>query len=168
MDSSNNPSGVQHKCLLEAIKKICRLFWGPDRQICEKIHQGSFFRDFEKISLFPGDTTDTTVKDIKSSIENMTDANALHDHLEEAYVRLFISHYSGVQAPLYESCYAGAESGTNAPLMGAPAAAMKQRLREKGLSIGSDIHEPPDHISIELEYLYFLLEKGWRISRHCR
>ena len=38
---------------------------------------------------------------------------------------------------------------------------MKERFESKGLSLGDHIHEPPDHLSIELEYLYFLLEKGW-------
>jgi TorA-specific chaperone len=38
---------------------------------------------------------------------------------------------------------------------------MKERFESKGLSLGDHIHEPPDHLSIELEYLYFLLERGW-------
>ncbi len=162
MNSSTNPYQVHYKPLLEALRKICTLFWGPDRQMCAKILQGSFFKAFEKLSHLPGYTAEATAKEIKSSVENFINANSLYEHLEEAYVRLFVSHYSGVQAPLYESCYVDPESGAIAPLMGAPAVAMKQRLQEKGLSIGSDIHEPPDHISVELEYLYFLLEKGWR------
>jgi TorA maturation chaperone TorD len=46
-------------------------------------------------------------------------------------------------------------------MMGEPALDMKQRYLSKGLSLAEDIGEPPDHLSIELEYLYFLLEKGW-------
>ena len=38
---------------------------------------------------------------------------------------------------------------------------MKKRLEASGLAIDETIHEPPDHLSVELEYLYFLLEKGW-------
>jgi TorA maturation chaperone TorD len=38
---------------------------------------------------------------------------------------------------------------------------MKERFESKGLSLGDHIHEPPDHLAIELEYLYFLLERGW-------
>ena len=38
---------------------------------------------------------------------------------------------------------------------------MKERFDSKGLSLGDHIHEPPDHLAIELEYLYFLLDKGW-------
>jgi TorA maturation chaperone TorD len=45
--------------------------------------------------------------------------------------------------------------------MGEPAIDMKNRYESKGLSLSDEIHEPPDHISIELEYLYFLLDKGW-------
>ena len=38
---------------------------------------------------------------------------------------------------------------------------MKKRFESKGLSLSETMHEPPDHLSIELEYLYFLLKKGW-------
>jgi TorA maturation chaperone TorD len=130
--------------------------------MCEKMHQGSFFMVFEKLDHLAGDSAEGTVKEIKSGLKDFCGADAIYDHLEEAYVRLFVSHFGGVQAPLYESCYVGTETGAIAPLMGAPALAMKKRLQEKGLSIGSDVHDPADHISIELEYLYFLLEKGWR------
>jgi TorA-specific chaperone len=37
---------------------------------------------------------------------------------------------------------------------------MKRCLEAKGLAIDMRLSEPPDHLSIELEYLYFLLEKG--------
>jgi TorA-specific chaperone len=46
--------------------------------------------------------------------------------------------------------------------MGRAATEMKERFEAKGLSIVDTIQEPPDHLSIELEYLYFLLDKGWR------
>ena len=45
--------------------------------------------------------------------------------------------------------------------MGAPAIDMKNRFESKGLRLSKDINEPPDHLSIEMEYLYFLLAKGW-------
>ena len=37
-----------------------------------------------------------------------------------------------------------------------------REFETKGLSVADTIQEPPDHLSIELEYLYFLLDKGWR------
>ena len=97
------------------------------------------------------------------SSENITinafpDGESLYQHLEEGYVRLFISAKGGIAAPLYESCY----EFQGAPLMGRAAAEMKKRFEAKGLSVSESIQEPPDHLSIELEYLYFLLNKGWR------
>jgi TorA-specific chaperone len=45
--------------------------------------------------------------------------------------------------------------------MGPAAVLMQKRLDSSSLSLPDSMHEPPDHLSIELEYLYFLLEKGW-------
>jgi TorA-specific chaperone len=45
-------------------------------------------------------------------------------------------------------------------MMGEPALKMQRRFKSKGLAVDSDLHEPPDHLAIELEYLYFLLSKG--------
>ncbi|NIQ90076.1 MAG: molecular chaperone TorD family protein, partial [Desulfobacterales bacterium] len=74
----------------------------------------------------------------------------MYQHLEEGYVRLFISAKGGITAPLYESCY----EFEGAPLMGRAAAEMKERFETKDLSVADTIQEPPDHLSIELEYLY--------------
>jgi len=77
--------------------------------------------------------------------------------LETEYVRLFISASGGVTASLYESCHLGA-----APrIMGDSALSMRSRLNECGLEIALDSNEPPDHISIELEYLYYLFATAW-------
>ena len=42
--------------------------------------------------------------------------------------------------------------------MGPPTQEMLQQFENVGLAIGDGINEPPDHISLELEYLYFLLD----------
>ncbi len=77
--------------------------------------------------------------------------------LETEYVRLFIAASGGVTAPLYESCHLG-----EAPrIMGDSAVSMRSRLGECGLEVALDSNEPPDHISIELEYLYHLLATAW-------
>ncbi|MGD8739258.1 MAG: molecular chaperone TorD family protein [Desulfobacterales bacterium] len=49
--------------------------------------------------------------EIKSVLNKFTSADALFHHLEEAYVRLFISDREGVTAPLYASCYETTTSG---------------------------------------------------------
>ncbi|MBA4395280.1 MAG: hypothetical protein C0407_17150 [Desulfobacca sp.] len=98
---------------------------------------------------------------IKVFLSAYSRGQTLYDSLEEEYIRLFISNRQGIPAPLYASCYVEGESSERAPLMGEPALAMQERFQSKGLSLGEDIGEPPDHLSIELEYLYFLLNIGW-------
>ncbi|MFV0348641.1 MAG: molecular chaperone [Halodesulfovibrio sp.] len=75
------------------------------------------------------------------------------------YVRLFVSNREGVPVPLYASCHT-AESERR--VMAAPALAMQERLAAVGLKTSGESNEPPDHISIQLEYLYYLLSTGWR------
>ena len=43
--------------------------------------------------------------------------------------------------------------------MGPEALAMARRLEQAGLTSSGSGNEPPDHLSIELEYLYFLLNR---------
>lgn len=105
------------------------------------------------------------------------------------YVRLFVTNRDGVPAPPYASCYEpvlmqgdapsadSAALATNdrqrshaakgshtphGPMMGPPAQRMQILLAEVGLVATSAANEPPDHISTQLEYLYFLLSTGWR------
>ncbi|ADU64177.1 MAG: molecular chaperone TorD family protein [Pseudodesulfovibrio sp.] len=94
-------------------------------------------------------------------LDNLQDAapgapDGLAD-LETEYVRLFIAASGGVAAPLYESCHLG----TAPRVMGQSALAMRQRLADAGLEIHGPANEPPDHLAVELEYLYHLLATAW-------
>jgi TorA-specific chaperone len=75
--------------------------------------------------------------------------------LESDAVRLFITAGGGVSAPPYESCHRG---GTPR-IMGPSALAMRDRLARTCLETADG--EPPDHLAVELEYLYHLLATGW-------
>ena len=148
----------QQQALLEILKKLIAVFWGPNPKKCSQMLQESFFGSFDKLAELSGKWN---VHEIKSVLRDFKNADTLFDRLEEGYVRLFISDRGGVAAPLYESCYAKTEGGAKMLLMGAPAIDMKNRFESKGLRLSKDINEPPDHLSIEMEYLYFLLAKGW-------
>ncbi|MGD9043420.1 MAG: molecular chaperone TorD family protein [Desulfobacterales bacterium] len=161
MDSSAISTKDQQQALLQLLKEMSIVFWGPDQEKCVALLKESVFHPFEKISALPGFQISKTLTEIKSVLKKFTSADALYLYLEEAYVRLFLSDIKGVTAPLYASCYANTKSGEKGLLMGEPAIDMKSRFESKGLSLSNEIHEPPDHISIELEYLYFLLAKGW-------
>ncbi|MGD1972352.1 MAG: molecular chaperone TorD family protein [Desulfobacterales bacterium] len=158
MTSSMTLTKDQQQALLEILKQATSVFWGPDLEKCTEMLQESFLGSFDKLAVQPGNRN---VHEIKSVLKKFENAEDFLQHLEEGYVRLFISDRGGVTAPLYESCYANIDGGAKALLMGPPAIDMQNRFESKGLSLSKDIHEPPDHISIELEYLYFLLAKGW-------
>jgi len=159
------PDDEQITALLAGIQSLSEWFWGPNLQTCQEIVAGTYFQPFTTLENLLQPHPSDTHQRIESDFKNFSDADSLVQYLETEYVRLFISHRDGIAAPLYESCYVGVEPGAAGSLMGAPAIRMKKRLQSNGLSIGDGISEPPDHIAIELEYLYYLLEKGWSEGR---
>lgn len=82
----------------------------------------------------------------------------INQGLEEAYVSLFINARQGIAAPLYQSCF----EEENPRLNSAPAQRMLARLQQVDLSLDHKLRQPPDHLSIQLEYLYFLL--SWALQ----
>ena len=148
--------------LLEGIALLASFFWGPRAEDGHDYLQGTYLTPFkalkQTVTYDPPDVIDKLI----AFNTSFSDNNDIFQCLEQAYVRLFINSLDGIAAPLYASCYASASStGGDAALMGPAAIEMKERFEAKGLSLGDQIHEPPDHLSIELEYLYFLLNKGW-------
>ena len=143
--------------LLDGLKIMGRMFWGPSLEECTEMAREPYLNRLQSLKyILPGRSFDF-LEQIVSTIKSFPDVDSLYQHLEECYVRLFISAKGGIVAPLYESCY----EFEGAPLMGRAAAEMKERFEAKGLSVADTIKEPPDHLSMELEYLYFLLDKGW-------
>lgn len=150
------------EALLDGVAALARLFWGPDPASSREILQGSFLGPFEDLEPRVEYEPPGLLAGLRDIINSFAETDAIFQYLEEAYVRLFINSRDGITAPLYASCYIDDKaSGANAPLMGPPAVSMKKRFESKGLSLSQSMHEPPDHLSIELEYLYFLLKKGW-------
>ena len=158
MISSEPFTDDQKQALLDALQTLSVIFWGPDLEKCQKMLEEVFFHPFEEIGKVMNYEPHDALNKLKLVIADFSDANYLYHHLEESYIRLFISSRDGIVAPLYQSCY----EYENAPLMGNSAMMVKKLFESKGLSLANDINEPPDHLSIELEYLFFLLEKGWR------
>jgi len=157
METLLNLSNDQQLALLGSLKKNCRIFWGPDTETCEKIQQGTFFEPFDTFAAVINEPFASNLQKIKSCSRHLQEGNRLHQNLEEAFIHLFINTKGGIKTPLYQSCY----EYENAPLMGKAATGMKKKFESRGLSVSGKIHEPPDHLSIELEYLYFLLQAGW-------
>ena len=144
--------------LLDGLKIMGRIFWGPSLEECTEMVKENYLNRLDSLTSVLKTGAGKRLQEIGSIIRSFSDGDSLYQHLEEGYVRLFISAKGGITAPLYESCY----EFEGAPLMGRAAGEMKERFETKGLSVADTIQEPPDHLSIELEYLYFLLDKGWR------
>ncbi|MFH2060988.1 MAG: molecular chaperone TorD family protein [Pseudomonadota bacterium] len=76
------------------------------------------------------------------------------DILTVEYTRLFIGPYS-LPAPPYGSIYIEKER----KVMGDSTMDALKHYQDFGLEIAGSLKEVPDHITIELEYLYFLIFK---------
>lgn len=148
----------KEKVILDGLKIMGQTFWGPSIEGCSEMVKEDYLNRLDSLTSLLKTGADDDLQGIVSILKTFPDGDSLYQHLEEGYVRLFISAKGGITAPLYESCY----EFEGAPLMGRTAAEMKERFKTKNLSVADTIQEPPDHLSIELEYLYFLLDKGWR------
>jgi TorA maturation chaperone TorD len=155
-----SPDDEQITALVAGVQMLSELFWGPNLERCHDILAGAYFQPFTTLESVLKFNPPDVLQKIESYLKKFPDADSLFQNLEPDYVRLFISHRDGIAAPLYESCYVGVEPGETGSLMGEPALGMKRCFEAKGLSIDTRVNEPPDHLAIELEYLYFLLEKG--------
>jgi TorA maturation chaperone TorD len=153
---------THQKTLLECVASLAGIYWGPDAEDSRDLLRGVYLKPFEALKPVVGYEPPDILDELQAINTSFTDEYEIFQSLEQSYVRLFINSRDGITAPLYASCYkAGRATGEDATLLGAPAVLMKERYESKGLSLGNQIHEPPDHLAIELEYLYFLLERGW-------
>jgi TorA maturation chaperone TorD len=90
-------------------------------------------------------------------VEKMIDEFEITDTLEPLavdYARLFVGPYE-LLAPPYGSVYLDGER----QVMGKSTLEVRDKYRKAGLDISSDFRDPPDHISAELEFIYFLVFK---------
>jgi TorA-specific chaperone len=157
MDLKHHYDEKQWDALLTGVQRLCRIFWGPSEAFCRQMLELSFLQPFEAIGS-PAKTRWTAdLSDLQNLLEGFSDPASLFAYLEQGYVRLFVNAKDGIAAPLYASCY---EDETDPHLMGAAAVRMQKTLNDLGIRISDDVSEPPDHLSIELEVLYYLLNQA--------
>ena len=88
------------------------------------------------------------------------DAEQLLNELRVEYTYLFINAVPHVPAPPYESCYDGAGR-----LMNEPVSQVLHLYREAGLTVRDDYDALPDHVSAELEFMFYLIQQGMKTSQ---
>ena len=93
----------------------------------------------------------------KNNLDGMDDL----DSLKIDYARLFVGPYT-LAAPPYGSVYLEGKR----LLMGNSTIDAQKRYRNAGLNIAEEFKEAPDHIAVELEFMYFLIFKEIEAAGH--
>jgi TorA maturation chaperone TorD len=157
MDLKDQYNEKQWDALLTCIQRLCRIFWGPSEVFCRQMLESSFLQPYKTIASRKKPRWAADLNDLQNLLEGFTDPASLFAYLEHGYVRLFVNAREGIAAPLYASCY---EDKADPHLMGDAAVRMRKTLLDLGISISDNVGEPPDHLSIELEVLYYLLNQA--------
>jgi putative dimethyl sulfoxide reductase chaperone len=149
----------QQQALLDSLAMISLAFWGPTPNSCEWILDDQYLKSLEILSDVTDESFQQEIRALRSYLKQFNSSPDLQELLDETYIRLFVSHKEGITAPLYHSCYGLEGDKFGEPLMGEPALKMTEFLSEVGMNLDESITEPPDHLAIELEYLYYRLQQ---------
>ena len=156
MNAENGSGKHPYSLLATCIERLCRVYWGPSEELVEQILTRSFLQPFESASGLAGAKLGFKLKELDRLLQGFSVSDNLFSYLEEGYVRLFVNDRGGIAAPLYASCY---PDRGRPQLMGPPAIRTKALLTRLGMHIAGPAGEPPDHLAIQLEILYYLLTR---------
>jgi len=138
--------------LLHCLELCSAAFRGPDRETCEGIAGQAVPVLVQNCPAAAG----TILKPLTGMQALFPEgAESLCDEIASTHVSLFVNDAGGTPVPPYESCHVG----ESRKVMGPQAAAMRERLAEAGVE--PEGGEPPDHLPLEIEYLYLLLVRCW-------
>jgi TorA-specific chaperone len=149
--------------VLDALELADALFRGLDSQRCAELCRENLSGRFGTLPAQAAHLTDAlaALQARLPAADGSSDAAAFCDALQAEHVRLFINDKAGAPALPYESLYPDPADGVEPRMMGAAALSMQKRLQAAGLERAVSANEPPDHLCIELEYLYYLLSRAW-------
>lgn len=143
----------------EALRLLILIFWsqGGQKNWVDLVQRSKDV--WESLGNIPQLNNSDAIRVFAELLQNHS-PDYLEQELESEFVRIFINTRKGVAAPLYHSCY----HDDQYLLMKEPSIKMAELLETAGMDIGPDVGEPPDHVSIELEYLYFLLNQDHALN----
>jgi len=141
--------------LLDCLECAAAVFRGPDADAWTRLAESGLP---ELLGRDPAVLAHATLalRKLQSALDPM--GPDLAATLETEFVRLFVAGRGGAVAPPYESCH---QPSATPRTMGATALAMQRRLDAAGLAVDLGSNEPPDHLAVELEFLYHLLASSW-------
>lgn len=134
------------RVVAEAYRLLSACFCLPEKQLFLRT---GVFKDLTLVCAQLSDELVSYVSEMERSFSASTE-----EALRVEYARLFVGPYE-LKVPPYGSVYLDGERR----LMGESTLGVIQLYEEAGLIIGGEVKEPPDHIAIELEFMYYLLAK---------
>jgi putative dimethyl sulfoxide reductase chaperone len=149
---------LQRNHLLNWLPLLSQAFWGPTEEWCVEICSAATTGELADFGKLVG--SEKAAASMTAFIKSLACPDELCRTLEQVYVRLFVSDFGGIKAPLYQSCY---EAG-NGMLLGRPAKMMEARLKAAGLSLPQTTSVPADHLAVQVEYLTLLLDRAFAES----
>jgi len=130
-----------------AYKTFARLFYYPDIELADLVfnHIISAFINATE----PENQLSTQLSEWIDSFDKKED---LLEALQVEYTALFITNFPTVPAPIYKSVYDENE------LFGNSTTAIVEIYEENNFRVSDNMTEPADHLAIELEFIYRLIE----------
>jgi putative dimethyl sulfoxide reductase chaperone len=144
---------------------LAEAFYNPTVEFVQRLQSGAYVSELngyfkDLASNHPG--TEDALLPLKKSQQELSgrDPDEFLKELKVEYARLFIGPGNPVVQP-YETFYDQRMTKESQPLlMVSPAAiAVEKIYREAGVAMAKKLQEPPDHIAVELEFLYYLSKK---------
>ena len=133
----------------EFYKILSLIFHKPDREFTSYLRDG-FIEDVKFL-----DKADISVFSTFLKENREKDDEKFHEMIAVEYTRLFTSAIPQVPCPPYESMY------REDIIMGHSTLSVLDFYNKAGLNIIEEFHDLPDHVAVELEFLYYLTENGF-------
>lgn len=132
----------------ELYKILSLIFHRPDREFARYLRNG-FLNDMAFLN-------SDEVKGFSGFLKehNEKDDEQFYNLLAVEYTRLFITGIPELPCPPYESLYREKE------VMGNSTLEVLESYSGAGLKVLENFHDLPDHVAVELEFLYYLMDKG--------
>ncbi len=140
------------------------LFRDPTPELAEYLLSGKLYQEAQDLvqwldadaSIFDKAFAALTQATTENKGQNLDD---ILRGLKVEYARLFIGPGPALVSP-YQTIYCDPpHPDGSVVMMGQSAARVKKAYQEAGLTVASDYREPPDHIAVEFEFLYYLCKR---------
>lgn len=162
IDKAPNDPVLKAQVRGEIHKWLALCFYAPTRELANDIARGSLASALRNLL---GNSEAAVWEEGISAIEAHSDqqdgldAEELYRSLKQEYTRLFIGP-GKLPAPPYESVYRQDVPELELGLvMGRSTVDARRRYAEAGLHLSPDFTDLPDHVAVELEFMYFLCAK---------